>query len=500
MTYEALFKEGVGVLEGQFLLKVSRDRLEALLAPGKGGKAVNIRELDLEALHEEMRAAGVVYGLLATPEAKSDATYVVARGVGAVNGENARIKSHVKPGGLPSGKPPGPPAGAAQVNPAKPQGSDQDKVDFHELNTIVNVPKDKLLLEKIPLTEGRPGTTVTGETISPKPGKDLAIKTGPGITVSPDGSHGFAAVEGEFVLVDGKAAVLVEHTVSGDVDYNVGNISFVGQRLLVNGAVQPGFKVKCKGDVFIGQGLQYSAAVTAGGNLEIKGGAIGHEIVIKCWGNVVANFLDNVGRLEVKGELTVTESMIGVRGMVGGNIRVLGGQGVLAGGQFVVGGSVFVKELGSEDEVQTELSVGVNPALEEKKAALTQEKELWAERMNELIRNTTGLKAKQKEKGAAFPAEQLALLKKYNQMLPGVMERVNQLTEAEEKLEAEIEQAASEAIYVYGDLYPGAKITIGGVTRLLTSHEHGVVIHFDRENRQIHCRTMTPEEKQGASG
>ncbi|MDA8418274.1 MAG: FapA family protein, partial [Desulfobacteraceae bacterium] len=273
-----------------------------------------------------------------------------------------------------------------------------------------------------------------------------------------------------------------------------------GQRLFVNGAVQPGFKVKCKGDVFIGQGLQYSAAVTAGGNLEIKGGAIGHEIVIKCWGNVVANFLDNVGRLEVKGDLTVTESMIGGRGMVGGNIRVLGGQGVLAGGQFVVGGSVFVKELGSEDEVQTELSVGVNPALEEKKAALTQEKELWAERMNELLRNTTGLKVKQKEKGAAFPAEQLALLKKYNQMLPGVMERVNQLTEAEEKMEAEIEQAASEAIYVYGDLYPGAKITIGGVTRALTSHEHGVVIHFDREKRQIHCRTMTPEEKQGGSG
>ncbi len=314
---------------------------------------------------------------------------------------------------------------------------------------------------------------------------------GPGITLSLDGTQGLAAVEGEFVLVDGKAAVLVEHTVNGDIDYNVGNLSFVGQRLIVQGAVQPGFKVKCKGDVFIGQGLQYSAAVTAGGNLEIKGGAIGREIVIKCWGNVTVNFIDNVGSVEVKGDLTVTESMVGVRAMVGGNIRVLGGQGILAGGQYVVGGSVFVKDLGSEDEGATELSVGVNPALEEKKAALTQEKELWAGRMNELIRNTTGLKAKQKEKGAAFPPEQLALLKKYNQMLPGVMERVNQLTEAEEKLDGEMEQAASEAIYVYGTLYPGAKISIGGVTRVLTSQEHVVVIHFYREKRQIHFRTMT---------
>lgn len=482
MASEALFKEGVPVSEGRFSLRVSRDRLEAVIVPRQTDKAVDVAGIDVGALQEEMRAAGVVFGLLPAPAARSDGSYCVAKGVAVANGENARIKSYVKPGIA-----------------TRPKANDpmKDKVDFHEMGAIVNVPKDKLLLEKVPLTPGTPGTTVTGEVISAKPGKDLTLKVGPGITLSADGSQGTAAVEGKFVLVDGKAAVMVEHTVSGDIDYNVGNISFVGQKLTINGAVQPGFKVKCKGDIVIGQGLQFSAEVTAGGNLEIKGGAIGHEIVIRCWGKVTANFLDNVGRLEVKGDLIVSESMVGVQALVGGDIRVLGGKGVLAGGRYVVGGSVFVKELGSIDEVNTEISVGVNPLLEEKKEKMLEEKRVWSERMNDLVRNTTGLKIQQKAKGAAFPPEQAALLKKYAQMLPQAMERVNKLTAEEEAIDAEMEQSATRAIYVYGTLYPGAKITIGGVTRVLTSQESGVVIHFDREKRQIHCRGMTPEEKQG---
>lgn len=480
MAFDALFKEGVPLYGGQFTLKVSRDRLEAVLV-AEGGGAASLRDLNFASLQGEIREAGVVFGLLEAPEARSDGSYCVAKGTAVINGDNARIKSYVKPG-------------MAHLSEVKDLM--KDKVDFHELHSIVNVPKDKLLLEKLPLTAGRPGRAVTGEELAAKPGKDITLKVGPGITLSADGSKGFAAVEGKFVLVDGKAAVLVEHTVNSDIDFNVGNIAFVGQKLMISGAVQPGFKVKCKGDIFIGGGVQYSAEVTAGGNLEIKGGCIGHEIVIKCWGNVTANFMDNVGRVEVKGDLTVTESMVQVHALVGGNIRVMGGKGVLAGGHYVVGGSVFAKELGSEDEVSTEISVGVNPLLDEKRAKLDQEKEVWSGRMNELIRNTTGLKAMQKEKGKAFSPEQAELLKKYTQMLPQVMERVNQLTLAEEALEAEMEQAAKESIYVYGIMHPGTKITIGGVTRVLTSQESGVVIHFDRDNRQIHCRTMTPEERQ----
>lgn len=480
MAVDSLFKEGVIVGDGKFTLKVSRDRLEAVLVPRDSGSLSELANLDPKALRDEVTEAGVTFGFLDVPEPLGDGTCCIARGVAVINGENARVKSYVKPGVA-----------------APPTARDplRDKVDFHEMGAIVNVPKDKLLIEKVPMTMGEPGRTVTGDIVTPKPGKDITMKVGPGITISSDGTQGFSAVEGKFVLAEGKPAVMVEHTVNGDIDFSVGNITFVGQRLTITGTIQPGFKVKCKGDINFGQGVQYSADITAGGNLSIKGGVIGRDIVIKCWGNVTATFMDNVGRVEAKGDLIVTDSMIQVRAMVGGNIKVLTGQGILAGGHYVVGGSVYVKELGSADEINTELSVGVNPILDQNKAALDRERELWSGRMNELLRNTTGLSTMQKEKGSAFPADKAELLKKYKQMLPKVMEKVDKLGEALNALEAEMEQAAKESIYVYGTLYPGAKISIGGVTRVISSQDKAVVIHFDRDNRQIHCRAMTDKER-----
>jgi len=78
-----------------------------------------------------------------------------------------------------------------------------------------------------------------------------------------------------------------------------------------------GVQVKCKGDISIAQGIQYSAEVTAGGNLDIKGGVMGTISSSSAGKTSRLFFLDNVGRVEVKGDLTVTESMVQVRAMVG---------------------------------------------------------------------------------------------------------------------------------------------------------------------------------------
>jgi hypothetical protein len=357
------------------------------------------------------------------------------------------------------------------------------------------VPKDKLLLEKIPLTTGTPGKTVTSEVINPKPGKDITIKVGPGVRLSEDGMQAFSAVEGKYMLVDGKAAVLTEHLMTGDVDMSTGNIVFVGERLMVNGSVQPGFKVKGKKDVYIAKGVQNSAEIIAGGDLEIKGGVIGEDIVIQCWGNVKIDFLENVGRIDVRGDFSVSDTIIQAKVRVGKNVMVTAGKGVLIGGKYIVGGSLYAKEIGSDAEVNTEIEVGINPDLEDRKQKLAKEKEIWPAKMNEIIKNTTALKKQQKDEGGLAP-EKLELLKSYNAMLPEVMEKVNALTERSEALDLEIEQTINESVYAYGKVYPGTRVTIGGMSRTLTSMEEWTIIHYDKETRQIHCRAMTPEERQ----
>lgn len=472
-----LFKEGVEICDDKFLLKVTKDRLEAYVFPKDREAGLTIYDVDLAAMMQEVKSQGINYGLLDEPQVREDGTYRVAQGLAAVQGENAKIQAYVKP---------------AVVRSPKSTGNDQ--VDFRELGSIVNVPKDKLLLEKIPPTSGTPGKTVTSEIINAKAGKDINIKVGPGVALSADGRQVTSTLDGKYMLADGKASVMVEHTVLGNVDMSVGNIAFVGERLMVNGSVEPGFKVKCKNDIYIAQGVQNGAEVTAGRSLEIKGGVIGADVVLKCWGDIKVDFVENVGRIEAKEDLIITETIIQGKARVGGDLKVLTGKGTLIGGKFIVGGSAYFQELGSEAEVVTEISVGINPQLEAKKKELDAGKEIWPAKMNEIIKNTTALKKMQKDAGGTLPPDKAELLKKLNAMLPEVMEKVNDLSELEKELDIEIEKTINEAVYVYGKLYPGTTITICGISRTMVTEEERVVVHFDKATRQIHCRKMTPQE------
>ncbi|MFW8600709.1 DUF342 domain-containing protein [Desulfobacterota bacterium M19] len=478
MDLKELIKKGAEVGDN-LLLKVSRNGLEAVIVSRDPKVPINVGALDWDALRDEIKEEGVVYGLLSRPRVRTAGGCLVAMGLEAVPGVNARVKYYVKPTVIRAPK-------VAQNN---------NKVDYRELGAIVNVPKDKLLLEKIPPTKGTVGKTVCGEEINTKPGKDITIKVGPGVRLSSDGRQAFAELEGKYMLADGKASVMTEHTVQGDIDLSQGNIAFVGQRLNINGAVQPGFKIKCKGDIFIAKGVQNSAVITAGGSLEIKGGVVGEAVVIKSWGDVSIDFVEGVNTIEVKGNLTVTDSIIQGRARVGGDFRVLGGKGVLIGGHYTVGGSVYVRELGSDGEVVTELNVGINPCLAEKQEKLERDKEIWPEKMTEILKAVSALKEMQlDEKGNLIP-EKVELLRQYNAMLPEAMEKVNQITERENELALEMDKAAAEAVYAYGVLYPGTKVTIAGVTRIINTMEEGTVVYFNKDKQQIHCRAMTPEEK-----
>jgi uncharacterized protein (DUF342 family) len=198
----------------------------------------------------------------------------------------------------------------------------------------------------------------------------------------------------------------------------------------------------------------------------------------------------------VNGDLTITDAIIQGHARVGGNLRVTSGKGTLIGGEFILGGSAHIRELGSDAEVITNISVGINPSLAKKVEELASEKEIWPDKMSEILKATTALKKMQRDASGNLIPEKVAMLKEYNAMLPEVMDKVNSITEREQELDEEIEQSANEAIYVYDTVYPGVTVTIAGISRMLSSPETATVIHFDKEKRQIHCRAMTPEERQ----
>ena len=106
----------------------------------------------------------------------------MAQGTNPIRGEDASIEykfdHKVKPGLLLEG----------------------GKMDYRERDLIQNVAVEQELAVKIPATPGTPGTTVTGDSIAPQPGKDLKLRPLENVGLSSDGVRLIATREGMAAL------------------------------------------------------------------------------------------------------------------------------------------------------------------------------------------------------------------------------------------------------------------------------------------------------------
>lgn len=488
MADNKLFKSGVEILAGTFLLKVTKDKLQAIILPKKGETSLSAdptnSPVDINTLHNEMNSYGVVFGLLAEAETldrgMGGEAFCVARGQPAINGEDAAIKMHVRP---------------VIVRTPKQKNSKLDTVDYRELGNIVNVTKSKLLLEKVSATKGEAGRDILGNILAPKPGKDRKLKIGKGVYLSQDEAKVFATLTGKFVMVDNKPFVFTEHTITDNIDLSTGNIAFGGTMLTINGEVMSGFKVKCRGDINIGKGVN-GALVMAGGNLSIRGGIVGSNTRLRAKGNVDIDFMEG-GQIEVGADLIIQDFVVQSKAQVNGNMTALTGKGTIIGGRYEIGGSMYVKELGSEAEILTEISVGIVPALQIQKQKLDDKLELWSNRLNEVIKNISGLEKMQKNTRGRLPEDKATLLKKYKNAMPKVTTKIVTLTEQKKKLTKKLEQMSCQTIYVYDKIFSGVTVTIGLAERMITIEEEQVVIYLDQTFRQIFIRKMTKKELAG---
>ena len=468
--------KSVKICNNSLSLNISKDKLTAFL---KLNKAESFDDVQFDEILKEVQEYGVVLGFVSKMGPVKDDMVIIACGISAVPGENAKVIPRVK---LPAARIP------------KKVAKGKDKVNYRELGNIVNVPTGQLLLEKIPPTQGRPGKNIFAERIPTKAGKDVTIKCGPGVDLSEDGLRVTATVDGKFVMDKGRPCVLEEHVINGDVDMSVGNVVFCGKSLLVNGEVLPGFELKCRGDICV-KGLVNNARLLVGGKLEVSGGIIGEDADIKVKGDARVHFMENVGFFETRGSLTVTDYIVQGNVMVRRNLTALGGKGAVIGGNYVIGGSIHVKELGSDAEVVTEVTVGLDHELNVRKKKLEAEKEFWPGKMNELLKNIGSLNAMKKKEGSNFPEEKKKLLRQLNKRMPEVMEKTNELTEKQDRLDEDLLKATEESIYVYGTAFPGIYVKIGNAARVITDEESFVVIEFQKSTEKIHVRSMTPEER-----
>lgn len=250
----------------------------------------------------------------ATEAPMSVVTLKIAYGKLAVNGRDAIIKPLVE---------------SAQARILRPKKREDGSVDMRDLGDIICVKVGDPLAEKVPLTSGKEGYTVTATPLKPEPGNDVSLISGDGTTISPKNENVLVSQKVGLPKVIPNGMEVDEIYKIKDVNVASGNINFTGS-VIIEGDVNEGMKVIASGDVTIG-GFVESALIESGGDVTISGGIIGRKhdiektkitdvnmsVSVNAKGNIFAKYCQyaqiNCGK-DIRIENQLLHSIINVNG------------------------------------------------------------------------------------------------------------------------------------------------------------------------------------------
>lgn len=232
------------------------------------------------------------------------------------------------------------------------------RIDFRERNMFVGIGKGTTIATMISPTSGTAGMTVTGRKISQVPGKKISLSISDGVSLDEETGLITANIAGTLSSVtDTTIKVCEMQSISGDINYNTGNIESHGS-LEISGSVNPGFKVSCSGDLLVNGNIR-DATIKCGGNLVVKGGITGKRCSVNVKGDADFKFME-YGRLRATGKVIIRKQAYYAKIMADGEIHCHENSQVVAG-VLMSAESISLGNAGSARSAQTLIAAGVAP-------------------------------------------------------------------------------------------------------------------------------------------
>ncbi len=233
-----------------------------------------------------------------------------------------------------------------------------NQVDYTSLNLIHNVQEGDVICDIKLETPGVDGKTVTGSVLAAHNGVKPTIPQGRNTVLSEDGTKLLADCTGhvEFSVRSFQVRSVLE--VAGNVDYSIGNISFLGD-VHVSGDITSGFTVRAAGNIQV-DGVVEAATVEAGGNLVVACGVTGQErAIIRAHQGIYAKYLENCCAYARQG--IQTDCIINCNVYSDTDIIVRSGRGTIIGGTIRASQEVSATTVGSKNEMSTTIILGGLP-------------------------------------------------------------------------------------------------------------------------------------------
>ncbi|MCM3782934.1 FapA family protein [Neobacillus mesonae] len=346
----------------------------------------------------------------------------------------------------------------------RPLETEDGRVDYKEITQLSNVTKGQLIAIRKPAEPGTPGKSVKGEVIPYRPGKEARFKPGKNVVVNAEGDAMYAALDGLVTPTEkDRINVFPVYEVNGDVDYNTGNIDFVGT-IVIRGNVLTGFKVKAAGDIRVVGGVE-GAELFAGGSIHVTGGIIGYNKgFIHAGVDVKSSFIQDAN-VEARNNIYVTQSIMHSNIRAGSQCICEGTKGLIVGGIIQAGEKVSARTVGNTMSTVTTIEVGVIPELRNELAQLRNELKAQTDNIDKTVKALHLLD--QMAAVGQLSEDKLSMRLKLQVTHQSSLRELAEVKERILDIERTLENTATASVDVFKTIYGGSKIVIGRYTRFV---------------------------------
>ena len=399
----------------------------------------------VESLHLKGVSSGIEDVVVVTlseklPAATEKCSILIAKGVAPTDGVDTHVKYSFD--------------AEKRAGKVLPDGT----IDFKERNVAIGVSAEQFLGEVIPATEGAPGLNVKGEEIPAKDGEEKTFTAGQNVKSQSEANTTkfVSEIDGAVNISGETIEVLPIFNVSGDVDYESGNID-VPMNVEIAGSVRGGFVVKSGGSVVIGGAIENGADVHAKGDVIAAQGIFGEETKVVALGNVEAKFIQN-STVMAHENVTVGAFILNAIVRSGGEVSVEEGSGSrggsIIGGEVIASKRIKAKYLGSADTDRTLVGIGPNAEQLEQQNKLSRLIQETDSQIPDLVRRLGLVKADIAEVDALLeraPDRRRQEIQEPADKLKELIRSREDAVSEQEELEQQITAAVSEGVVATAD-------------------------------------------------
>lgn len=457
------------------VITVSEDKMEARLTIAEVSPFPTYQEIE-----EAIKTAGITEGIdrevlkNIAHDKQAVNEKLIARGIPPKKGDDAQLVWYVKQG------------------PPPPSTDEKGFANYKWSQSFEYVEKGTELVSKLPPTEGSSGVNVFGQLVWEK-GHDIPLPKGENTAITPDGLSLYSLINGYALVQDGKVTVDNTCKITGDVDYNTGNLKFDGN-VHITGDVRSGFSVYATDTIIVEGSVEAANVYSQQGDIIVKCGIIGkHKAKIIAGGSLYSGFIQDAN-VSVKRRVIVDHYIINSQIASGGVVNVKNNEGLIRGGKVISDRYIEAKEVGAPRNIATEIGIneGSDQGATKHIFELQQELTTYQEKLAILEKHISFLLLLKERLGTLSEQKQLSL-DQYQAEKLVIEKQIKKLLKLKEKAGNAPSQDTENVIRVYNVLHKGVTINFGFLQ--CNAEKRYSKVEVIRQGSEIVFRNIKPKDR-----